>query len=82
MFVTSILPNIFLVEFNINAQGQDNHLKHIFSDYMQIVTEKTQISGAVLNHVYSRNDFLEYFDVHSFVKTVYFSDQDAVKFKL
>ena len=36
----------------------------------------------MLDHVYLRNDFLEYFDVHSFVKTVYLSDDDAVEFKL
>ena len=65
--------------FNINAQDQANHLEHKFSDYQQILTEPTQISGAILDHVYLKNDFIECFDVQTFIKTVFFSDHDAVQ---
>ena len=43
--------DIVLGDFNINAQNQPNQLLQIFSDYKQIVTEPTQLSGAILDHV-------------------------------
>ena len=74
--------DIVLGDFNINAQNQLNHLLQIFSIYKQIVTEPTQLSGAILDHVYLRNDLSDNFDIQTFVKCIYFSDHDAVQLKL
>ena len=74
--------DIVLGDFNINAQNQPNQLLQIFSDYKQIVTKPTQLSGAILDHVYLKNDFSEKFDIQTFVKCIYFSDHDAVQLKL
>ena len=43
--------DIVLGDFHINAQNQPNPLLQIFSDYKQIVTEPTQLSGEILDHI-------------------------------
>ena len=74
--------DIVLGDFNINAQNQPNHLLQIFSDYKQIVTEPTQLSGAILDHVYLKDDCAENFDIQALLEGIYFSDHDAVELKL
>ena len=48
------------------------------SNYVQVVTESTQISVALLDHVFVRKDLLKKFEVRSVVRTYHFSDHDAV----
>ena len=47
------------------------------SNYVQVVTESTQISGALLDHAFIRKDLLKN-EVRSVVRTLHFSDHDAV----
>ena len=75
--------HVILGDFNINAQdpAQDNLLQ-IFQNYQQIVQEPTHLGGATLDHIYLRKNFVKDFNLTYFVKCVYFSDHDAIQFKL
>ena len=42
------------------------------------MTESTQISGALLDHVFVLKDLLKKTEVKSVVRTLHFSDHDAV----
>ena len=74
----------FLGDFNINAQNQEETgtLLQMLQNYQQIVQEPTHLGGAILDRVYVRKDFVKDFKLECFVKCVYFSDHDAIKFKL
>ena len=47
-----------------------------------IVSEPTHLDGAALDHVYLLNAFLPNKKIHCSVKNIYFSDHDAVRFKI
>ena len=49
--------NIILGDFDINSTEQDSQNSQLLSDYMQILSEPTQISGSLLNHVYIKKNF-------------------------
>ena len=76
--------DIILGDFNINALEKNTQIFQILSNYIQVVTEPTQISGALLDHVFIRKQIMQDFDVQNIVITTHFSDHDAVflKFKL
>ena len=76
--------HVLLGDFNINAQDQEetSTLLQMLQNYQQIVQEPTHLGGAILDHVYVRKDFVKDFKLECFVKCVYFSDHDAIKFKL
>ena len=43
-------------DFNINALDSAFRILQVMSNYVQVVTESTQISGALLDHVFVRKD--------------------------
>ena len=49
--------NIILGDFDINSTEQNSQNSQLLSDYMQILSEPTQISGSLLNHVYIKKNF-------------------------
>ena len=66
-------------DFNINALEGNDYMSQYLSNYKMIVTSPTHISGSLLHHVYVLYNFFENFKVTSYMKSVYFSDHDAVK---
>ena len=68
-------------DFNINALSENQTLTNVLSNYDQIVTTSTHISGSVLDHVYISRMFSRELDMKNVID-IYFSDHDAVKFRL
>ena len=66
-------------DFNINALEGNDYMSQYLSNYKMIVTSPTHISDSLLDHVYVLYNFFENFKVTSYMKSVYFSDHDAVK---
>ena len=76
-FVTNNSVDIILGDFNIN--GFNENIRFL-SRCDQLVNTSTHISGSLLDHVYIRQEFPK--QVTSDVISIYFSDHDAIKFKL
>ena len=74
--------HIILGDMNINALDDDNYFAHFLSDYKQVVNEPTHISGTLIDHIYVHNDIFHETSVSSIIKSVYYSDHDAVQLKL
>ena len=68
--------HIFLGDFNINAQDSSNSVSQVLENYQQLVQEPTHIAGAILDHVYVRNDIIGQFNIRSFVNCLHFSDHE------
>ena len=49
----------------------------VMSNYIQIVTKSTQISEALLDHVFVQKDLFKKIEVRSVVRTLHFSDHEA-----
>ena len=62
----------------INAIDPTSQILQVMSNYVQVVTESTQISRALLDHVFVRKDLLKKTEVGSVLRTLHFSDHDAV----
>ena len=43
--------DIILGDFNVSTFEQNSQVKQVLSNFMQVVTESTQISGGLLNHI-------------------------------
>jgi len=71
--------DVILGDFNVNAFSKGNFFLDFLTDYTQIVTEPTHISGSLIDHVYVHENLSNNFDVQIVVKNVYFSDHDAIK---
>ena len=80
--VTTDNIHIILGDFNINAFTQDIRLTRILHDCKMIVNVPTHLSGSLLDHVYVKETMLQDMNLEVTLKNVYFSDHDAVKFKL
>ena len=70
--------HIILGDFNTNAQEQSINLSRILHEYDQVVTEPTHIAGSILDHVYIKKSLTTLRNT-TIVKSVHFSDHDAVK---
>ena len=68
----------------INILNNSNrHRTSILSQYELIVTEAILISSSLIGHVFVRNHFLQKLIVEKTeIISIYFSDHNAVKFKL
>ena len=73
--------DIVLGDFNINAFQENGRLKNVLSSYNQIVAASTHNSGSLLDHVYKYQEFSKELNMQSAIN-IYFSDHDAVKFRL
>ena len=71
--------HMILGDFNINALEGNDYMSQNLSNYKMIVTSPTHISGSLLDHIYVLRKFFEKFKVANYIKSVYFSDHDAVK---
>ena len=70
--------------FNLDSlNGIDINLQHGLSNYTLLVNEAALMSGSLIDHVYVSNESLQKFSVDKTkVASIYFSDHDAVKFRL
>lgn len=50
---------IIMSDFNINDLHQDCQIWQILSNYVQVMTEPTHISGSLLNHIYIQKYILD-----------------------
>ena len=66
-------------DFNINALEGNDYMSQYLSNYKMIVTSPTHISGSLLDHVYVLHNFFQNFKVTNYIKSVPYSDHDAVK---
>ena len=63
---------IILGDFNVNALEKNSQVKQVLSKYMQVVTESTQISGSLLDHIFIRKQINQVMVVQNMVITTYF----------
>ena len=68
-------------DFNINALNENHTLNNVLSSYDQAVTTSTHICGSLLDHVYISKEFSSELSMSNVIE-IYFSDHDAVKFRL
>ena len=68
--------HVIVGDFNLKPNVE---LRNILQQYEQLVVEPTHISGSLLDHAYIRQDVLDLFYVEVTVKTLFFSDHDAVR---
>lgn len=66
-------------DFNLKPNVQ---LDRILSEYNQLVTEPTHIAGSMLDHAYVKKSFLSKYDVKLFVKSVFFTDHEAIDIRI
>ena len=66
-------------DFNISALEGNDYMSQYLSNYKIIVISPSHISGSLLDHVFVLHNFFENFKVTNYIKSVYFSDHDAVK---
>ena len=76
--------DIVLGDFNITALANGNDLRNKLSEYQLLNRELTHISEFPMDHVYIRREAVQNFSLETIQTTVsvYFSDHEAVKFKL
>ena len=65
-------------DFNINALEGNDYISQYLSNYKMLVTSPTHISGSLLDHFYVLHNYFGNFTVTNYMKSVYFSDHDAV----
>ena len=84
LFSTDKVIDIALDDVNIDILN--NSSKHLTSNLLQyelMVTEPTNIIGSLIEHVYVSNYDLQKLRVEkNEAISIYFSDHDAIKFKL
>ena len=83
-FLRRYCIHIVLGDFKINTlNGANVNLQDIFSNYTLLVNEPTHISGSLIDHVHVYNKSLQKFLPSKIeVLSIYFSDHNAVKFRL
>jgi len=81
-FLINESVNIILGDFNVNALSENNYFLDYLTDYHQVVTEPTHISGSLIDHIYVHKSLFQIFDIKTIVKNVYFSDHDSIKLKI
>ena len=71
--------DILFGDFNINALCTDTYstLRHMLTNYKLLVSQPTHLDGALLDHVYIADSFSAH-KTTVVIKTIYFSDHDAV----
>ena len=70
--------DLLLGDFNINALEPTSRILQVVSNYVQAVTKSTQISGSLLDYVFFSKRFIKKIEVRSVVRTLHFSDHNAV----
>ena len=83
-FLRHYCIDIVLGDFNINTlNGANVNLQDIFLNYTLLVNEPTHISGSLIDHVYVYNEtFQKLLPSKTEAPRIYFSDHNAVKFRL
>ena len=70
---------IIFGDFTINAFEGNDYTSQVLSNYKMIVTSPTHISGSLVDHIYVLEDFYKNSKVTNYIKSVSFSDHEAVK---
>ena len=75
--------NIILGDFNKNYfTAESSFLKeYLEEEYEMIVKEPTHISGSLIDHVYVHKDLKTEFETQTSIRSIYFSDHDAIQVK-
>ena len=73
--------DIILGDFRVIALEQNSQVKQVLSNYMQVVTESTQISGGLLDHMFIHKQMNQEMVAQNVVITTYISDHNAVFLK-
>ena len=68
--------DIVVGDFNLKPNAM---LDQALDNYEQFVVEPTHLGGSILDHVYVQKSFLEHFNVFVNVKSLFFSDHEAIK---
>ena len=66
-------------DFNLKPNEQ---LNYILEAYDQLVSEPTHIGGSIIDHVYVKSSFRWNYDVTVSIKTVFFSDHEAIRISI
>ena len=74
--------DIILGDFNIDAFDMPQSLSLVLQDFQLVVKGPTHLSGSQLDHVYVSKTLLQQMHFEAVIRTVHFSDHDAVKFTL
>ena len=74
--------HIIMGDFNMDAFKQNERLTIALRSYELIIKSATHLSGGQLDHVYVKKSLLDQIHIESVIHTVYFSDHDAIQFKL
>ena len=74
--------DIILGDFNIDAFDMPNLLALLLQELSLVVQGSTHPSGSQLDHAYVSNTLLQQMNLRAIIRTVHFSDHDAVKFTL
>lgn len=78
-FLENEVIDVILGDFNVNALSEENYFLHYLTEYKQVVTEPTHISGSLIDHIYVHKNLFDMFEIETLVKNIYFSDHDAIK---
>ena len=72
VLVSEFNIDILLGDFNVDYFEKHDLLNEVLTDYKMIVTESTQIDGALLDHVYVKKQCFSEYDITSIVKCFFF----------
>ncbi|XP_057292445.1 uncharacterized protein LOC130621150 [Hydractinia symbiolongicarpus] len=77
----SVSMNIDIVvgDFNLKPNAL---LEQTLNGYEQVVSEPTHLGGSILDHVYIKKSLLEQFLVYVSVKSLFFTDHEAITISL
>lgn len=81
-FLGNSAIDVILGDFNVNALGDNNYFMDYLTDYEQIVSEPTHISGSIIDHIYINRNILKNLNVKTLIKNIYFSDHDAIQLRI
>ena len=72
--------HIILGDFNKNYfTDESNFLRTYLQDYEMIIRKPTHISGSLIDHVYIHKDFKKLFEITSTIRSIYYSDHEAIQ---
>ena len=70
-------------DVNIDAMTSlDNFLSRYLAEYKKMNNQPTHISGSLIDHVYVHKCLINKFNIVTYLRSIYFSDHDAVMMKL
>ena len=68
--------DLIVGDFNLKPAP---YLTQEISEYEQLVTEPTHLGGRIVDHVYVKKSILQHLSIAVNVKSIFFSDHEAIK---